>query len=138
MSDKVTSGYLLSILALCLRKIRLSEEGRTQATDKIADICRGMLASLAEDHPISHYAALAHLSESRFTHLFHEVTGKSPLAYISEARLRRAEELLSDTALPVSAVAEAVGIKSPYYFSRFFKKRTGLSPLDYRKAHFSS
>ena len=64
--------------------------------------------------------------------------GKSPQAYLIEARVRRAEELLSDTSLPVSAIAEAVGVKSPYYFSRFFKKHTGLSPLDYRKVHLSS
>lgn len=131
-AEGVTGGYLLAILSLCLRKLRLKEEGRTQATGKIADVCRTMLATLAEDRPIAHYAALCHLSESRFSHLFHEVTGQSPLAYLSEARLRRAEELLSDTALPVSAVAEAVGIKSPYYFSRFFKRHTGASPSDYR------
>ncbi len=133
----VTGGYLLAILSLALRKIRLAGEGRDKATGKIADACREMLATLAEEHSISYYAEHAHLSESRFTHRFHEVTGKSPLAYLTEARVRRAEELLSDTALPVSAVAEAVGVKSPYYFSRFFKKHTGLSPLDYRKAHFN-
>ena len=133
----VTGGYLLAILSLSLRKIRLVGEGRIQATGKIADICREMLATLSEEHPISYYAAHANLSESRFTHLFHEVTGKSPLAYLTEARIRRAEELLSDTSLPVSAIAEAVGVRSPYYFSRFFKKHTGLSPLDYRKAHFN-
>jgi len=136
MSDRVTGGYLLAILALCLRKIRLAEDGRTQtqATGKIADICREMLTALTDEHPISYYAARAHLSESRFTHLFHEVTGKSPQAYLTEARIRRAEELLSDTPLSVAAVGEAVGVKSPYYFSRFFKKYTGLSPAAYRKA----
>lgn len=131
-AEGVTGGYLLAMLSLCLRKIRLLKEGRTEATGKIADVCRTMLATLAEDRPIAYYAALCHLSESRFSHLFHEVTGQSPLAYLGDARLRRAEELLSDTALPVSAIAEAVGVKSPYYFSRFFKRHTGVSPSDYR------
>jgi AraC-like DNA-binding protein len=132
-AEGVTGGYLSAVLSLCLRKIRLVSEGRTQATGKIAEACRTMLATLAEEHPVAYYAALAHLSESRFSHLFREVMGKSPLSYLSEARLRRAEELLSDTPLSVADVAEAVGIKNPYYFSRFFKKHTGLAPSDYRE-----
>lgn len=131
-SEGVTGGYLLAILSLCLRKIRLAAEGGT-SNGKIADICRYMHATLSEDLPISRYAEECHLSDSRFTHLFREVMGQSPVSYLTEARIRRAEELLFDTALPVSAVAEAVGIKSPYYFSRFFKKHTGISPSDYRK-----
>ena len=133
LSEKVTGGYLLSILSLCLRKIRLAKEGTADASGKIADICKTMHATLADTLPIARYADACHLSESRFTHLFHEVTGKSPQRYLSEARLRRAEELLSDTSLSVSAISEAVGIRSPYYFSRFFKKHTGLSPIGYRK-----
>lgn len=132
-AEGVTGGYLLAILSLCLRKIRLVSEGRAQATGKIAEACRAMLATLAEEHPVAHYAAQAHLSESRFSHLFREVMGKSPLSYLAEARARRAEELLSDTLLSVSDVAEAVGIKNPYYFSRFFKKHTGESPSAYRE-----
>lgn len=131
--EGVTGGYLLSALSLFLRKIRLVEEGSTNAGGKIADVCRKMQATLSEDLPIAYYANACHLSESRFTHLFHELTGKSPLAYLIEARIRRAEELLLDTALPVLAVAEAVGIKNPYYFSRLFKKHTGLSPIKYRE-----
>ena len=131
-SEHVTGGYLLAILALFLRKIRLAAEGGTQSA-KITDVCRYMHATLQEDLPIARYAEECHLSESRFTHLFHEVMGKSPIAYLTEARIRRAEELLFDTALPVAAIAEAVGVKSPYYFSRFFKKHVGISPSEYRK-----
>lgn len=131
-AEGVSGGYLLAILSLCLRKILLAAEGGTVSA-KIADVCRYMHATLSEDLPISRYAEECHLSESRFTHLFHEVIGKSPIAYLTEARIRRAEELLYDTALPISAVAEAVGVKSPYYFSRFFKKHTGLSPTEFRK-----
>lgn len=130
--EGVTGGYLLSILSLCLRKIRLAEESTADASGKIAETCRRMHATLSEDLPIVYYAEACHLSESRFTHLFREVVGKSPVSYLIEARIRRAEELLSETALSVSAVADAVGVKNPYYFSRLFKKHTGIAPSTYK------
>lgn len=132
-ADGVMGGYLLSILSLFLRKIQSAEEMGDTARGKITEAARRMHATLSEDLPIAHYAEACHLSESRFTHLFHEVMGASPLAYRTAARIRRAQELLTDTPLPVSAVGEAVGIKSPYYFSRIFKRHTGMSPNAYRK-----
>ena len=56
------------------------------------------------DLPVSEYARLTHLSESRFTHLFHEVMGKSPVRYVAELRVQRAKELLTDSTLPVLLV----------------------------------
>ncbi|MBQ8907704.1 MAG: helix-turn-helix transcriptional regulator [Clostridia bacterium] len=131
----VTGGYLLAILSLCVRKVSFAGAEGTDASKKITAVCRHMLASLSKDLPVSEYARLTHLSESRFTHLFHEVMGKSPVRYVAELRVQRAKELLTDSALPVLEIAEAVGIRNPYYFSRFFKKQTGMSPSDYRRAH---
>jgi AraC-like DNA-binding protein len=132
-AEGVAGGYLLSLLSLFLRKIKNAKEQDDTARSKIAEAAKRMHATLSEELPISHYAEGCHLSESRFTHLFHEVMGESPLSYLTKARIRRAQELLTDTPLPVSAVGEAVGIKSPYYFSRIFKKYTGVSPAGYRK-----
>ncbi len=132
-SDGVTGGYLLSILSLCVRKVFFAAGEVSDSSKKITAICRHMLASLAEDLPVAEYARLCHLSESRFTHLFHEVMGKSPVRYLAELRLQRAKELLRDTTLSILEIAATVGIKNPYYFSRFFKKHAGLSPTDYRK-----
>ena len=132
-SEGVTGGYLLAILSLCVRKVTFASFEATDASKKITAACRHMLASLGADLPIAEYARLSHLSESRFTHLFHEVMGKSPVGYLTEIRVQRAKELLRDTSLPVLEIAASVGIKNPYYFSRFFKKQTGLSPTDYRK-----
>ena len=57
------------------------------------------------------------------------------MRYVAELQVQRAKELLTDSTLPVLEIAEAVGIRNPYYFSRFFKKQTGMSPSDYRRAH---
>ena len=132
-SREVTRGYLLSILSLLLRRLSLSsDETSAASTEKILRVCRHMQTSLADDLPISAYAKLCHLSESRFTHLFREVIGKSPIAYLTEARIQRTKELLEYSALPIAEVGAAVGYANPYYFSRIFKKHTSLSPSEFR------
>lgn len=86
-------------------------------------------------HPLDlpELAKGAGLSESRFSHLFKEQVGISPQKYLEAQRLRRAEELLAQTNLPIQEVAEQVGFESAYYFSLRFRKFKGESPSGYRK-----
>ena len=78
-------------------------------------------------------AELAHLSPSRFRALFREATGLSPLDYLLVLRLNHARQLMLQTGSSIGEVARAVGYEDQLYFSRIFKKRTGLSPSAYRR-----
>lgn len=53
-------------------------------------------------------------------------------SFISDVKLTKAQQLLSYTEMPLSQVAEAVGFCDYNYFSRYFKQKTGLSPLTFR------
>lgn len=53
---------------------------------------------------------------------------------ILQRRMEHAKQLLRETDVPISAVAEQVGVTDYNYFSRIFKARTGFSPRDYRKS----
>jgi len=59
--------------------------------------------------------------------------GYSPHAYLIKVRLERAKELLITTSFNVSEISFAVGYENPLYFSRMFKKYTGVSPANYKK-----
>jgi AraC family transcriptional regulator of arabinose operon len=74
------------------------------------------------------------LSASRLSHLFGEQTGQSPVAYLEATRLRHARELLEYSARPVSAIAEACGFSSAFYFSTRFRRHFGLSPSAFRQS----
>lgn len=63
---------------------------------------------------------------------FRKHTGKTPMEYLAQIRLSHGKTLLKDTGLPVSEIAEACGFENVYYFSNFFKSKTGLSPSSYR------
>lgn len=60
------------------------------------------------------------------------LTGINPNQYIRSFRLAKAKKLLADTNLPIIAVAAECGFADQGYFSRIFKKETGLAPTKYR------
>ena len=73
------------------------------------------------------------LSTSRFHHVFRQVMGITPKAYIQNARLRLAQHLLITSTIPVGDVAEQAGFVSPYHFSHVFRRQMHTTPTAFRK-----
>ena len=63
--------------------------------------------------------------------LFKRETGESLFQYLVRFRLEKAAGLLLQEDLPVREVAARVGIDDPFYFTRMFKKKYGVSPSEY-------
>lgn len=82
---------------------------------------------------IASYSAEIGISENYLSRLIKKSTGRSVGAWIDIVRIQRAKRLLSETRLPVIDVAAAVGIEDQSYFSRLFKKETGMTPSAFRK-----
>ncbi len=70
-----------------------------------------------------------------FSTLFKKETGQNFMDYLTELRISKAKELLCGEELSVQDVAEQVGYRDLKYFSRLFKKLTGVSPSDYKKLY---
>ena len=83
---------------------------------------------------IHELAKIACLSTSRFHRVFKALTGLSPRAYIIDLRLRKAQEKLLVTDMPISAIAEAVGWSDAFYFSRIFHSKLNITPSQYRES----
>lgn len=126
------SAHLLQFLATAGRLIKYKEqELNVRARTNIEDVCKYMHEHYSENHPIQFYAAMCHLSESRFSHAFKECTGFTPKAYLLNIKIDIAKKLLEDTDLSITAISEIVGIEDSNYFSRIFKKYTGHSPRSF-------
>ena len=82
---------------------------------------------------ISSYAGEAGISCNYLSRLVKHSTGRSVGAWIDIVRIQRAKRLLSSTALHIIDVASSVGIEDQSYFSRLFKKQTGMTPSAFRK-----
>ncbi len=85
---------------------------------------------------IKSMAKAANLSVSRFSHLFTQEMHMSPLRYIETKRLNRARDLLAYTELSITDIATDLGFIDPFYFTRRFSKKNGLSPREFRKRAF--
>lgn len=67
---------------------------------------------------------------------FKKFFGCSPIAFLLNVRLTRAERLLLDSYLNVEEISEMCGFSSANYFSLIFKKKKGKSPLNYKAQYF--
>ena len=72
-------------------------------------------------------------SPSQATRLFKKEIGLSPYSYVLERRVNEAKFLLRDSVMPIKNIAEQIGFSDEYHFSSYFKKRSGFSPLAWRK-----
>ena len=80
-------------------------------------------------------ADAAHISVSECTRRFKEYTGHSPYEYLIQYRISEASILLLKTDKSVGQIAESTGFQDTSSFIQAFKKRTGTTPLKYRKVH---
>ena len=83
---------------------------------------------------ITGYAQAAGISENYLSRLVKQSTARSVGAWIDIARLVKAKRLLAETSMPIIDVASAVGLDDQSYFARFFKRETGQTPSEFRKA----
>jgi len=88
--------------------------------------------NLAEPLTVPGLAKVAHLSTSRFAHLFSAQLGTSPSAYLERQRIAQARLLLEHTQRSVAEIARTVGFTDPLYFSTRFKHVVGSAPTAYR------
>lgn len=79
---------------------------------------------------ISNYCAV---SKNYFCNIFKKTTGQSIWDYLTNIRIEFAKQYLNDTSLKNIEIAEKVGYDDPAYFTRIFKKKTGITPSEYRK-----
>lgn len=88
-----------------------------------------------EDLKIEEMADAVGMSRSVFYVKVKALVGMSPLDFLRRLRMQRAEQLVSRSTMNVSEIAYAVGFTDPKYFSRCFKKETGMTPREYREKH---
>jgi len=83
-------------------------------------------------HTVAAYARDLGVSPGQLTRLCREVLDRSALQVINERVLHEAQRVLIYTTLPIKLLAAELGFEDDAYFSRFFRKHTGLTPKAFR------
>jgi AraC family transcriptional regulator len=91
-------------------------------------------AMFAEPITLAHLARIACLSQNHLLRTFRQIYGETPHQFLVRRRLTEARRLLAHTQTPVTQVCMAVGFESLGSFSTLFRRRSGLSPAEYRRA----
>jgi ABC-type sugar transport system ATPase subunit len=73
------------------------------------------------------------MSYENFRRRFKRETGMSPNQFFLKVKMDKAKEMLMYSSMSVKSVAEALGFSDPYHFSKLFKEKEKVSPVQYRK-----
>lgn len=107
-------------------------DAENSKNDYLKTATRYIKAHYYEDITVDQVAAHVGISRKYLFAIFKNTLGISPKDYIIDYRMKRAAEFLKYENLPVGNIAYSVGYKDSLTFSKMFKRKTGLSPTEYR------
>ncbi|MBR2353924.1 MAG: helix-turn-helix domain-containing protein [Clostridia bacterium] len=126
---------LLALLASHLSANRLVSSSRQTLGYLIKQYVR---KNLKKKITLSDISQRLHCSTVTLTESFRREFGMTIMQYVQKERMKLARELLLNTSLSVTDIAERCGFPDVEYFSRCFKKMEGISPSEWRKLRGSS
>ncbi|MEN6456914.1 MAG: AraC family transcriptional regulator [Prolixibacteraceae bacterium] len=131
--QQLLAGYV-SLLLGHIAYLKRNESITNDRIHLLIDKARALMKeNLMQNISPEAIAGQLNISYSWFRRFFRKYTGMAPGQYLAQLRIRHACELLEQTNLPVQIIAEQLHFESPAYFSVYFKRQTGRTPLEYRK-----
>lgn len=135
--DMIHHGFNLFLLDLAAiaKKYRGDEEhGMTRKEDILFNFLKQLAAHFKEERSVQFYADALFMTPKHLTKTVKEITTKTCGEFIDEMVIAEAKILLGDLSYSVGQVADALHFSDQFFFSKFFKRRTGLSPKEYKSS----
>lgn len=132
LPDNIDRAALLVETLLFEFMLKAHTTAQTTKTQQVIDIMDDLGDSLFQPFDAKSIAKRHHISISTLRRVVSEYTGYPLNAYINRLKIAEAKNILLNTEDSVKEVADSLGFKDVFYFSRLFKKYVGVSPLIYR------
>ncbi len=124
------TGFFRQLAAMLFeRKIN---ENEVETSKVVRQIHEYVELHLHGDLSLNQLSEIVYLTPFYLSRLYKQKTGKSLTDHITEIKVNKAKELLSQTPMKIHEVGAMIGYESPPYFTRFFKKATQLTPQEFR------
>lgn len=138
MSPQVVLKLVSTVLTYVDHLYSLSEKQHTAMHNHEEDIFDRFIALLNQyghrEHKLEFYADKIYLSPRYLGSIVKKISGYTVKEWIDKAIIMEAKVMLKHTDLPVNKVADELNFDNYSFFSRYFRRLTGLSPQQYREA----
>ena len=128
--DKVESrGIVYQLMARFLKDAQPKTEINDDRIQKVLSYIRKNIYITID---IDSLAAISCLSKDHFIRLFKKEINNTPLQYINQKKIEKAQLILITDSMPVKNISYLLAYEDHSYFNRLFKKLTGVTPQQYR------
>lgn len=132
--QRMLSAYLTVLLTYLSRLYTEQFAGNEPSADKL--LLKTFQARIDEHfghlHEVGEYASLLNMSAGHLSEVVKAQSGKPAIKHIHERLALEARRLLVHTHHSLKEIAYELGFSDASYFSRFFKRETGVTPAEYR------
>ena len=130
--DDLLNMNLRHIFLIINRYLHKGSEIGTEMLDEIERATHYFNEHYNQSIVIDEYAKDRGMTANWFIQSFRRVTKYTPMQYIVHLRMTNAMNLIDNTNYNMAQIASAIGYDNSMYFSRIFKKHTGLTPTEYK------
>ncbi len=134
-SEQMLKNLLEYFLIGVLRDYSLSRKGERDDSEtlSVSEIVNYLRDNYTEKITIGELAFLFKTNRSTLCKEFKSYTGKTVVEFVNLRKLEKAKMLIKTTEKTLTSIADELNFESIHYFTRFFKKLTGISPKEYRR-----
>lgn len=138
--EQLIKTYLEQFLILLIRKITKEEESSVFPTKESMEnhlICAAKrLLEEKADEPfrVNDLCVALGYSKSYLSRLFHEQTGETIAQFAIRQKIKKAKQLIRETGYNFSQISDMLAFDNPQYFSRVFKRITGMTPTEFKQS----
>lgn len=126
--------HLLAVICIHLWRVStpIAEASRPAPRAIVANFIQLVELNVRNHWSVSDYATYLGVTTDRLNSAVQRATGKTPLTVIHTRLMREARQMIEGSAMQISEIANVLGFDDAAYFSRFFRRRHGRSPRQYR------
>ncbi len=131
--ELLIKGHFASVLVeLARHQTGVSTTPLPEAYARLSGVIDWVGKNVSQQIAVEQLAEVAHCSRSTLERLFQKCFSTSPLNYVLRLRVHEAEKLLQATDASIAEIAVQVGMSDSSYFTRMFRRQTGVLPKEYR------